>query len=35
MARGAKVGNDNKEKREKRNALTVLPCEFVEAVKLW
>jgi hypothetical protein len=35
MARGAKVGNDNKEKREKRKAPTVLPCEFVEAVKLW
>jgi hypothetical protein len=39
MARGgAKVGNDNKEKREKRKAATgrdILPDDFVEAVKLW
>jgi hypothetical protein len=35
MARGAKVGNDDKEKREKRKAANVLPREFVEAVKLW
>ncbi len=35
MARGAKVGNDNKKKREKRKAATDLPCDFVEAVKLW
>jgi hypothetical protein len=37
MARGsgAKLGNDNKEKCEKRKAAVVLPDEFVKAVQQW
>ena len=37
MARGpgAKAGNDNKEKCEKRKAAVVLPDEFVKAVQRW